>query len=81
MIDALRHDFIFEEKLMFNLVGLLEQNKAAPFILKVKTPTVTLPRLKVFELKNIENQRLIYGFISGHFNWDYSRIYGYSLEF
>ena len=47
MIDALRHDFIFEDKSMFNVVELLQQNKAAPFILKVKTPTVTLPRLKV----------------------------------
>ena len=47
MIDALRHDFIFEDKSMFNINQLLEQNKAAPFVLKVKAPTVTLPRLKV----------------------------------
>ena len=55
MIDALRHDFIFEDKSMFNVVELLQQNKAAPFILKVKTPTVTLPRLKVrFKKKNFK---------------------------
>ena len=47
MIDALRHDFIYEDKSMLNVVELIQKNKAAPFILKVKTPTVTLPRLKV----------------------------------
>jgi ethanolaminephosphotransferase len=46
MIDALRHDFIFKDKSMFHVDKLIEENKGVPFILKVQTPTVTLPRLK-----------------------------------
>lgn len=50
LVDALRHDFIYKHGYMPNVTRLIDQNKAIPFILNVKTPTVTLPRLKVIFL-------------------------------
>jgi predicted AlkP superfamily pyrophosphatase or phosphodiesterase len=50
LIDALRADFIFEHKYMKNVDYLWSQNKLLPLILDAKSPTVTLPRLKVIHL-------------------------------
>jgi hypothetical protein len=47
LVDAMRYDFIFEHNRMPFVTRLLRENKAVPFILKAKPPTVTLPRLKV----------------------------------
>ena len=48
LIDALRVDFIFERNdLMPRVKELIDGDNAWSFILNVKSPTVTLPRLKV----------------------------------
>ena len=55
VIDALRYDFIFENSNQASKIRmpfmnrLLRENKALPFKLNAKPPTVTLPRIKVIK--------------------------------
>jgi predicted AlkP superfamily pyrophosphatase or phosphodiesterase len=62
LIDALRYDFIFEKDLYQNkdeiisgktrmpfVNRLLREQRAFPFKLNARPPTVTMPRLKVYK--------------------------------
>jgi predicted AlkP superfamily pyrophosphatase or phosphodiesterase len=57
LIDAMRYDFIFEKNeqnskrlLRMPFVNrLIRENKAKPFKLNARPPTVTLPRLKALK--------------------------------
>ena len=46
MVDALRHDFVFEMDSMRYLRSVVSQGKALPFVSKAHAPTVTMPRIK-----------------------------------